>query len=114
MKKELSDIKSELFEVHIPKWARTALLQWAEKAYRRGFQHGVLQAEINGSKHDSSSVVKFRFCNLNSLPSNSNSPLTSDKDFKCSLEERHFNYDPIPGVDIEYDKKTMRLIRGKS
>lgn len=49
-------------EIELPKWLVKRLLQWVERAYRRGYQHGLVAGE-NGWKHDDKLVMDYRFPN---------------------------------------------------
>ena len=90
-------------EIDIPKWAMKHLLQWVEKAYRRGFQQGLYAAEVRGMKYNDKKVLNFRFSKCN----NASEPL--NKFVKCDLESRHLEWDKIPGVYTLINPKSITI-----
>jgi hypothetical protein len=96
-------------EVFIPKWAQKALCIWAERAYRRGFQHGMKAIEMKWLE-PGFSVYDFRYCRAGRAnPLDAREPLHGET--KRSLTERHLEWDDIPLVDTMIEKKGMRLIK---
>lgn len=83
-------------EIFIPKWAMSLLILWAEKAYRRGFQHGLLAANKNGWTHNNEGY-KFRY-NGGKPIRNAEEPLHNSS--AISLETRHLEFDGIPKTTV--------------
>lgn len=97
-------------EVYIPKWAQKALCIWSERAYRRGFQHGLVAGEKLNLVSDTNGF-DFRYGKKaqNTFPNYANEPLHKMK--KVELSVRHLEYDKIPFVETHQDPKGMMLIR---
>jgi hypothetical protein len=96
-------------EVYIPKWAMKALLIWAERAYRRGFQHGLVAGERQNLVSDTDGY-KFRYeCAGKLYPTDAREPLHKMK--PSTLKERHLKWDEIPFVETQVDPGGMMLIR---
>jgi hypothetical protein len=48
-------------EAKIPHWAMCIIVLWAERAYRRGFQQGIVAAKKFGAKSNDSKLTDWRF-----------------------------------------------------
>jgi hypothetical protein len=75
--------------IDLPHWVMKFFIEAAERAYRRGFQHGLLEAEDRGTLHNDPKISRWRSANFR-LGDHDGSPNDPNS---LTIERRHTGCD---------------------